>query len=373
MSSTSTIPLAMMLFTILYCPTGCFQSGGTNIEMDEIKAYVEVQPVQRGELIRSLDLTGTVKAIRQVDLVTNMAGKVKSIPVKVGQQVGRGELLVQLDTDMAQLQAQQAAAAVRLAELSLATAQREFQRASSLHEKGSMPDQAFEQAQAGVEMAQQQLAQGQAALGLVREQIRGSRLVAPFDGVVTYIAAEENEYFNPMTISPMAGFGGLVGLVDDSAIKIDLQVADSDITSIRQGMSARIFVDALADREPRGGLLGSVDYVGIAADSMSRTFPVRVVADNPDHAVLVGTHARVDLVLESRAATLYLPESAIRGERGERYVMVLDGERAYKVEVTTGMRGGKGIEITEGLTEGQMVITRGNFGLPDGALVEVSS
>ena len=373
MSRTSMIPWTILAFTVLPCMSGCFEAGEANVEIDELRAYVKVAPVLRGELIHSLELTGTVEAIHQVNLVTDMPGKVQSIPVKIGQEVRRGELLVQLDTDMAQLQAQQAAAAVKLGELGFVTATREFGRAASLHEKGSLPDQAFEQARAGMEMAEQQLVQAQAAQGLAREQIQGSRLVAPFDGVVTYLTVEENEYFNPMTISPMAGPAGLAGLVDASAIKIDLQVADSDIGTLRQGMTALVFVDALGDRVPEGGLRGSVESVGIAADAASRTFPVRVVADNPDYAVLAGTHARVRLVLESRPAALYVPEQAVRGAEGGYYVMVLEGERASKVEVAIGLTGDEGIEITDGLQDGQLVVTEGNFGLADGSLVEVSS
>lgn len=373
MSRNSTIPLAIMALTVLPLFGGCFDSGQAGVEMDELRAYVQVQPVVRGELIRSLELTGTVEAIRQVNLVTDMPGKVQRIPVKVGQQVQRGDLLVQLDTDMAQLQAQQAAAAVKLGELGFVTATREFARAASLHEKGSLPAQAYEQAQAGMEMAEQQLAQAQAAQGLSREQIQGSRLTAPFDGVVTYIAAEENEYFNPMTVSPMAGPGGLAGLVDASSIKIDLQVADSDISTIQQGMPARIFVDALGDRVPEGGLAGLVESVGIAADATTRTFPVRVVAENPDYAVLAGTHARVKLVLEAQPTALYVPQDAVRGGEGGSYVMVLEGDRARRVEVGVGLIGDLGVQITDGLNDGQLVVVKGNFGLADGALVEVSS
>ncbi|MFH1465211.1 MAG: efflux RND transporter periplasmic adaptor subunit [Pseudomonadota bacterium] len=352
---------------------GCFQSDAAKVDVDELKAWVKAAPVLRGELDRTLELTGTVQAIHQVDLVTDIPGKVKQIAVQVGQPVHRGDLLVQLDTDMARLQQQQAEAAVALAQLGFVNATREFQRASTLHDRGSLPDQAFEQVQAGSQAAELQLQQAEAARGLAREQVEGGRLTAPFDGVVTYVAAEEGEYFNPMTISPLAGPGGLAGLVDASAIKIDLQVADSDVARLSVGMRAMILVDALQERLPEGGLVGEVRSIGIAADAASRTFPVRVVADNPDFAVLVGTHARVRLVLDSRPAVLSVPRSAVRGDEDSRYVMVLEGERVRRVQVTVGLEGDGGVEILDGLLDGQQVVVEGNFGLADGALVEVAS
>jgi RND family efflux transporter MFP subunit len=373
MSRFRSTPWAVLAFAALPMLGGCFQSSSADVELDELRAYVKVQPVSRGELIDSLELTGTVQAIRQVDLIATGSGRVEDVAVEVGEMVRKGDLLVRIDADMARLQLQQAEAAVKLGELGFVNGTREFARATALHEKGSLPDQAYEQAQAGMDMAELQLAQAQAALGLAREQIEGSRLVAPFDGMITYVGVEEEEFFNPMSISPMAGPGGLVGLVDDSSIKIDLQVADADIGKISEGMSARIFVDALGDRVPDGGLVGRVASVGLAADATTRTFPVRVVAENPDHTVLAGTHARVKLVLDAEPLALYVPDAAVRGGEGGAYVMVLEGDRARKVEVGLGLQGDGGVEITDGLKDGDLVITKGNFGLADGALVEVTS
>lgn len=373
MSRTRSLTWTILALTTVPVFSGCFDQGEASAELDELRAYVRVEPVTRGELMHTLEITGTVQAAHQVDLVTDLPGKLESVPVRVGQQVSRGQLLVQLDTDVAALQLEQADAAVKLAELGFVSATRDFSRMVVLHDKGSLADQPFEQAQAGMEMAELQLQQAQAMRGLAREQVQGGRLLAPFDGVVTYIAGEEGEYFNPMTVSPMAGLPGLVGLVDPSGIKLDLQVADADVGRLQEGMQARVFVDALGDRIPEGGVVGRVESVGLAADATSRTFPVRVGAENPDRAVLAGTHARVRLVLESQADVLHVPEEAVRGGEGASYVMVLDGERARKVEVATGLRGDAGVEIIDGLQGGELVVVEGNFGLADGALVEVSS
>ncbi len=354
-----------------FTQAGCESLGLSGVEVEDVGALVQVSPVRDDYLERTLELTGTVEAGRSIKMVPDMPGKVKRLPVQVGDRVKKGDLLAQLDLDMANLQREQAAAAVRLAELQLEQAQTEFGRAERLHESGSLTDQQFDQARSGLEMAQQGVAQARAASGLAAEQISGGILRAPFDGVVTSVGCEPGEYFNPMGMSPVGGSPVLVSLVDLDTIRLDLQVSDADVGRLSEGMKVRIFVDALSERLPEDGLEGSVEFIGLAADPMTRTFPVRVVADNPDQVVRAGMHARVHLVLERRERVLSVPTEAIRESAGETYVMVADGDVARKVAVEPGLEGDQGTEILAGLDGSEQVIVKGNFGLPDGAKIEV--
>jgi len=352
--------------------SGCEAMGFAPQEVEEVGALVEVDPVQRGELIRTLELAGTVDAGKSIKMVPDMPGKVKNLPVQVGDEVSKGQMLAQLDIDMAVLQRDQARAAVRLAELGLSQAETEFGRAERLHGSGSLTEQQFDQARTGLEMSQQQLAQAKAAAGLASEQISGGELRAPFPGVVTSVGCEEGEYFNTMGMSMSGGGPVLVGLVNLDTVRVDLQVADKDVARVQEGMRVQIHVDAVEDQLAAGGLEGEVISVGLAADPMTRTFPVRVVADNPGHLVRAGMHSRVLLVLESKDDALSVTEEALRTMEGQSYVMVAVGDRAKRVDVATGLVADTGIEILEGLDGSEQVITKGNFGLPDDALIEVA-
>lgn len=352
--------------------SGCEAMGFTTQEVEEIGALVEVEPVRRGELLRSLELTGSVAAGKSIKMVPDMPGKVKSLPVQVGDEVKKGQVLARLDIDMAVLQRDQAGAAVRLAELAMSQAETEFGRAERLHQSGSLTEQQFDQARTGLEMAQQQLAQASAAAGLAARQISGSELRAPFAGVVTSVGCEEGEYFNTMGMSMSGGGPVLVGLVNLDTIRIDLQVSDRDVARLEDGMKVQIDVDAVADQLPGGGLQGTVTSVGLAADPVSRTFPVRVEADNPERLVRAGMHARVRVVLERHDEVLSVSSDSVRNLDGQEYVMVAVDDHAKKINVQTGLEGDDGIEIVSGLTGDERVIVEGNFGLPDNALIEVA-
>jgi RND family efflux transporter MFP subunit len=337
----------------------------------EVRALVRARSVDVGTVERNLELTATIQAGRAVDLVTDIPGKIADLPVKVGDEVKQGQLLARLDTEMARYQLDQAEAATRLATLGASTAEREFHRAQALFEAKSLPDQQFEQARAGLDMAQLQRAQAEAAKGLASKQVRGGTLTAPFNGVITSVCCEVGEYFNPMTISPMGGPQNLVGLVNVDTLRLDLQVPERDITLIRKDMAARILVDSLRERLPEG-LVGYVETVGVAADSASRTFPVRVLADNPGRGARAGMHARVHLVLDARHDVVRVPTAALRRENDSVLVVIVDQGKARRVPVTIGLDGSEYTEITSGLRGGEKVVVEGNFGIPDGASVDVA-
>lgn len=356
---------------VVLLAAGCASEAVNETELAAPAAFVHVAPAALGVVERTLELTGTIEAGRAVDLVPDVPGKVERLPVRVGDRVEKGQLLAQLDIDMAVLQGEQAEAARRLAELGLETAQREFARAEKLHQGGSLTDQQFEQARAALQMAEQQLAQAAAMKGLAAVQVQGGRLVAPFAGVVSAVSVEEGEYFNPMTASPLTGTAGLVSLVDMDRVRVDLQVADRDVGRLQAGMSAHLFVDALGDAAPAGGIEAAVETVGLVADPSSRTFPVRVTADNATHLVRPGMHARVRLVLDRKTDVVVVPDEAVREAEGTAFVMVAADGHAARRDVQTGLDGDQGVEIAAGLSPGDPVIVDGNFGLPDGAAIAV--
>ncbi|MBN2799717.1 MAG: efflux RND transporter periplasmic adaptor subunit [Deltaproteobacteria bacterium] len=354
-----------LLFALILSGCGGLLGGASD---EEIRVYVHTVPVEQLDLSRTLKLTGTVEAGRSVALLPEVSGKIVALPFQVGEAVHKGDVVARLDVELLSLQVSQADAAVKLAQLGVETAETALGRARALRESGSLTPQQFEQAESGHEVALLQAQQAAAGLGLARHQRDSAVLRAPFDGRIGQIAAEEGAWFSPMAVSPYAP--GLVTVVDLDTVKVDLQVTERDVVRLGVGGEARVMVDAVADRLPPEGLLARVATVGVSADPASRTFPVRVVADNPDHALLAGTHARVGLVLEGRPGALVVPEAAILGEDALYVVTVSDGV-ATRVPVQVGLYGDQGIEVIGDLAPGAEVAVRGHFGLLDGAAVEV--
>ncbi|HDT12737.1 MAG TPA: efflux RND transporter periplasmic adaptor subunit, partial [Candidatus Aminicenantes bacterium] len=153
-------------------------------------------------------------------------------------------------------------------------------------------------------------------------------------------------------------------LMDYSRIKITAAVSSEDIGRVRKGQAALLRVPSLPGREFRG----TVRVVNLTADPLSKKFGVEAVVDNPDALLRPGTFGNLVLEVQSHENALVVPQSAILENA---YVFVADGAKAVKRTVALGIQNSTMIEVLDGLAEGDRVIVEGNFGLEDGAPVQV--
>ncbi len=332
---------------------------------DDVYAVpVRIVAAETGALTRSLRLGGTAQASRSARLAPTGQGTIRALPVKLGMDVQRGDLLAELDTSTLRLQLDQAAKTADLARLQLRDADAEVIRARRLAEAQAIPTQSLDQAESAHRMAQAQLAQADASLAVLNDQVGKARLTAPFAGTVTGVGLEEGEFF-----SGMAGLAGPPMLVELKAldpIQLDVHVPDVDLARLDVGMDAVVTTSALPERE----WSGRVDLINAAADMGARTFLVRIVIPNPDRALKPGLFLEARLVLERLEDVVIIPNKAVTNADEGDFVMVVDGERAKKVAVTPGVRGDQGRQV-DGLEPGARVVVEGHFGLPDGNPVKV--
>lgn len=360
-------PLLIALALVL---AGCEAQSTPTAPTEAPKAQSNQIPVRVSaavstDLIRSLELGGVAKAGRSARLAPTGQGVVKSLPVKLGQRVKKGQVLAELDTSTMSLQLNQAQKSADLARLQLADAQNSAARISVLSAEGAVSTQQIDQAAMGQQLAEAQVAQAEASLAVLKNQIGKARLTAPFDGLVTGVFLEEGEFF-----TGMAGMGGppaLVSVESLDPIHLDVHVPDVDLGRVAVDMKAIVTGDAFPDRTWEG----HVELISAAADAGARTFTVRVSVPNPDLALKPGLFLDARLILEEQAGVLAIPEVAVADpDSGKPYVMVAAADKAERVYVELGLKGDEGWAV-QGLDAGQQVIVEGQFGLPDGASVRV--
>jgi RND family efflux transporter MFP subunit len=344
-SSTAVLVLALAL-------------AGLACKGSEATAEGEVQPVVAAKtavasvepFTRTLSAIGSVVARpgRYAALSAPSATRIARVYVSEGQRVGAGQPLVEFE------QAQFAAAA-NAAQVALTAAQRNYERAQRLANEGILPRKDAESAAADLAKARNDAVVAQRAVQL-------SVLRSPVTGVVTRMVA--------VLGAPADAGQVLVEIADPSAFDVVLALGPTEASSILPGRRVDLTAGNKAGGESIGG--GSVASVGAAVDSGSRSVQIRVTVTTPARALRLGESVMGTIAVETRPDAVVVPvEALVPGdEPGSYKVFVVDRTgTARSREVTVGGRTETKAEITDGLKGGEVVVTKGAYGLEDSAKI----
>jgi RND family efflux transporter MFP subunit len=327
-------------------------------------APVKVFKVARHRISEKLSYTGTIEARQKINIMPDVGGKIAKICVDEGDRVAKGQLLAEMDTEAITLQLKQAEAAQAVAQASLANARTNLARMDRLSKEKAVSDQQHEQVKLAYDAAAAQLAQAEAAVNLAKHTLDVSIMKAPFDGIIASKNAEAGDVINPM-MGSISAASGVLTLVDFSRVKIAVDVSGTDIQRIRKGQAARLESPTLPGRT----FEGTVQVVNLAADPQTKKFGIELAVDNADLALRPGTFGEVIIEVSTHENALAIPQKSILDNR---YVFIASGGKALKREVSLGLQNTTLVEVTSGIAEGDLVIAEGNFGLEDGAPVEVT-
>lgn len=306
---------------------------------------VEAEPVTIGRIAEEILAVGSLRSNESVLLRPEVAGRIAAIDFAEGTAVKAGDRLVQLDDSVPRAELAQA-------EANLALAQAGSRRALELFSRGAGSAAARDQATAALRTAT-------ASVELARARLDKYRLVAPFDGIVGLRRASPGEFVNVGQ--------EIVNLESIHPIKLDFRVPEVALPTLRVGQKLSVRIDAYPGRS----FPGEIYAIDPAADSAGRSIAVRAVLPNEDGVLRPGLFARVVLTVREEPQAVLVPEAAVVPFGGRILVMkVVDG-KATPQPVSLGLRRDGKVQITEGLAEGDVVITAGQMKAAPGAAVAV--
>ena len=342
---------------------------------------VVVRPVLRGKVEQTVANTraGTVKACRRAKLSPSIGGQIGRLPIREGDRVKAGDLLLEIWNEdlaaqliLAEREEKAARAQAEATCLSAGEAERQALRTQQLRQRqvGTVEeaDRAATQARAlraQCEAARASTLMSAARIDVARASLSRTRLIAPFSGVVAKIEGELNEYVTPSPVgvqTPPA-----VDLIEDDCFYVSAPIDEVDAAAVRVGMTARITLDAFKDRRFAGTVRRIAPFV-LDVEKQARTVDIEAsFADEGDFGdLLAGYSADVEIILASKADGLYVPTEAVVDGR-QVYVYLPEKRVVQKVEVVTGLANWAVTEIVSGLTEGQRVVVNVDKpGLADG-------
>jgi RND family efflux transporter MFP subunit len=375
----SRILIAPVLLALL---CGCDRHDKASVSAASLPITVAVAKVDVQDLSRKLTLTAEFRPNQEIELMSKVAGYVKSITVDIGDRVKQGQLLTTLEIPEMTDEITRAKASVQRSQAQVTQAQEEVKRAESGHQiahlsyerlagvmksrPGLVAQQEVDDAQARDAAAEAQLSAAKSNLTAAQEQVSVSkaemarfetmfgytRVIAPFDGVITKRYADTGSMIQAGTASQTQAMP-LVRLSDNTVLRLILPVPESAVPTVHEGQVVDVRVPTLKRVFP-----GKVARFTNRVTSATRSMDTEVDVKNPGLSLMPGMYAEVDLALQQSNHSLAVPVQAVDVESAAAgSVMVVNAQnRLEKREVELGLETSDRIGIRSGLREDELVV-----------------
>ncbi len=304
-----------------------------------------------------LSAVGTLRAMRGVDVATEVVGLVQSVNFKSGEEVKAGQLLVQLnaDTDNAQLQT-----LVATRDLS----QSVYERNKKQFQAQAVSQASLDADAADLKVKQAQVAQQEAQT--IKKSIR-----APFAGRLGIHSVNPGQYLN-------AG-DKIVTLQALDSIYVDFYLPQQELSRLTKGQT----VTAVSDAYPNKKFTGRITAVSPKVDPQTRNVQIEALLENPRHELLPGMYANIRVQAGKPQRYLTIPRAAVTfNPYGETVYIVEEkgkdakGQPSLAVKqsfITTGPARGDQVAVLKGIKEGDRVVTAGQLKLKSGSPVIIDN
>jgi len=325
--------------------------------------YTRVQHKQPSQ-VRTF--SGVARAGAESNLSFKVNGTVDRVNVKVGDQIERGGFIASVDPTDYDLQLQQTQASLDRAEAEERNAAAAYERTRLLYENNNASRSQLDAARAAFESTKAAVLAIKKQIALARQQLKYTELRAPITCSIAAVDVEENENVHSGQLVVVANCG--------TQAEVEVGVPENVISQIKKGSISNVTFDAL----PGKSYEAVVTEVGVAVTGASSTFPVTVQLIHPNPNVRSGMTADVTFFLESEdvKARIFLDPVAVKEDFKGRFVFIVEpqGEEVGVVRrrsVTSGELVQDGLEIIDGLKDGDLVVTAGASRLKDGLEVKL--
>jgi len=289
-------------------------------------------------------ISGTLQAIREVQIINQTAGMLTALPVYPSDKVKQGQVLVQLDDALLR-------AELHKAQATLDQTKVDYRRLKDLAPRNLASESEVAQAQTLKEIAA-------ADLHLKQTEFEHSTIKAPIAGVISQRLAE------PGDVIPLHTH--LLTLLDTSSLKAEIQLSELLLPLVKMGSRVEITIDALSDKT----FNGTIKRIYPIIDKNTRRGTIEIILNPVPDGALAGQFCRVKIFTQSKSR-LMVPYDTIRHDKTGAYVFTLKDNKAHRTNIITGIQQADNIEVLEGLTEKQTVISKGLFGLKDNKTVKL--
>jgi RND family efflux transporter MFP subunit len=316
-----------------------------------------------------LNASGYVVAQRKAAVASKATGRLEWLGVEEGSRVRKGEVIARLENKDVLAASDQAAAGMNSAKADLADAQQNYGRMKELREKGYVAQSEFDAADTRLKRSQAAVAGAEAALRSAEVAVEYTLIREPFDAVVLTKNADVGDIVTPLGAAANAK-ASVVTIADMSSLQVEVDVSESNLFKVKKGQPCEIQLDALPDNRFRG----AVHMIVPTADRSKASVMVKVRFLERDPRVLPEMSARVAFLEREVAPGEEAPKTAVNpaalvARNGKQAVFVVQDGKAVETMVTLGEKIGDGIEVLDGIRQGETVVVNPPKKLKSGAVV----
>ena len=350
---------------------------------------VQTEKVEKRTITQVVTASGKIQPEVQVKINAEVSGEIIALPVREGDQVRKGQLLVRIKPDAYQAQYERSLASLRINEANLRKAEAEYRRMSEMYNKQLVSDAEFDISKASFESAKASFDQSQASVRESKETLDKTTIYSPMTGVVSQLLSEIGERVSGSTFTRGTE---IMTIADLARMEARVEVGENDVVLVSLGDTAKIEVDSYPNRTFVGKvtqIANTAKSTGLGTQEEITNFEVRILIERPDTVEFrPGMSMTADIQTETHASVLTVPIQSVTvrapkaqgpapeapaGEGEARMetrntaqepkvaateiIFVVKDGKAVSVPVKRGISDDTHMEITEGAEEGMEVVS----------------
>lgn len=333
-----------LIIILTFLVTSCGDQGSAGGQFSMPPMPVEVTEVQKQGVNEKFEAVGTIEAIEEITVVSEINASVVDIPFTEGSQIKKGELIAQLDDS-------QLAAEVSSAEALYAQSLATYNRVKKVVDQKAGTPQDLDDALASLKVAE-------ANLKLSQARLDKTRIVAPFNGMIGSRRVSVGSFLR--TGDPITELANL------NEIRINFSAPERYLSELKKGSEVIVYSPVYPGHEVKGRIIAIEPII----DSDTRTARIVARVQNPGQKFRPGMSANVSVILSKRPEALTIPTEAVFANGNQSFVYIVNADSSVALApVTLGTQLSNVVEIVGGLQQGTSIVTAGHQKLFPGAKV----
>jgi len=324
---------------------------------------IKVYKASRSTFEDLLPAMGSVKGLTTRKLNFEAPGIVEIINFREGDLIKEGQLVARLKQKEALLKVDYNQAKLKSAMVSVSQAEKKVKLYKQLYDIGAINRIKLSEVESEASNAKHQMEAAQVEVKSAEEELRKTEMYAPVDCILSEQNIEIGELVSPYLPKAMQ-------IVELNPVYAEIGIVERDVTKIKIGQLARIYVDAYPDL-PFDGI---IDNIFPALSEKTRTLPVEIKLDNSRRMLMPGMFARADIILFEKPGVISIPRVAIKKMEDVALVYIVDEQTNTALErlIEIGYESTDYIEVVKGLQEGDLVAISNIEGLTTGTPVQIT-